>query len=102
LEAKQKQWELRRQELDQGRKMWEDRWETMRRNHQKNWEERRAREQQDATTNPRGLEEREFNALAGGVPGAWPDARDQNALRDDTTLTGAEDILWVVIGNLEA
>jgi hypothetical protein len=102
LETKQKQWELRRQELGRGRKMWEDRWEAMRRNHEKNWEERRAREQQDAAANPRGLEEREISALASGVPGAWPDTQDQNALRDNTALIGVEDILWIVIGNLEA
>lgn len=100
-EVKQKQWELRRQELERGRKMWESRWEAMRKNHERTWQERRARDQQDATANARGLEEREINALAGGVPGAWPDARDRDILRDDT-LTGAEDILWIVIGNLEA
>lgn len=98
-EGRKREWELRREQLERGRREYENRWDARRRAWEQRWNEKMRN--QERLNEARGVDSEGWRML-GMMPGAYPEDQDQGIVREESNLSGADDIMWVVVGNLEA
>lgn len=99
--AKRREWELMREQLERGRREYENRWDARKRAWEQRWDQRRRdQERLNEADDTRGVDSVGWQTY--GMPGAYPEGQDQGLVREEPNLSGADDIMWVVVGNLEA